>query len=211
MANLDIVKNAVAEGTKDLMRSKTIDQISVNEICEKTGLNRRNFYRYFRDKYEVVEWIYYHDYLLNTEHFEGWSLWDYMPHIARVLYADQAYYRNAFLYTGQNSFRACVIRYLSGLLRGDYRSEFSSEELFNFYLEHECNMGFDLFVLWLSEEQPMPPEDFVQLFRDLYYRPSKRNVQLLERQPQGREGFVPYEPVEPSRKKGSRSAQSPVH
>ena len=55
MANIDIVKNAVAEGTKDLMRSKTIDNISVNEICEKTGLKRRNFYRYFRDKYEVVE------------------------------------------------------------------------------------------------------------------------------------------------------------
>ena len=195
MANIDIVKNAVAEGTKDLMRSKTIDQISVHEICEKTGLNRRNFYRYFRDKYEVLEWIYYHDYLLNTEHFEGWSFWDYMPHIAQVLYSDQAFYRNAFLYTGQNSFRACVIRYLTGLLRKDYRPEFASDELFDFYLEHECNMGFDLFVLWLSQEQPMPPEQFVQLFRDLYYRPSKVNCALLEREPQSREGFVPFEPV----------------
>ena len=32
MATRDIIKNAVAEGTKDLMRGKTIDRISVQEI-----------------------------------------------------------------------------------------------------------------------------------------------------------------------------------
>lgn len=200
MANLDIVKNAVAEGTKDLMRGKTIDNISVNEICQKTGLNRRTFYRYFRDKYEVVEWIYYHDYLLNTEHFEDWSIWDYMPHIARVLYEDRAYYANAFLYTGQNAFRTCVIRYLSGILRKDYREAFATEALYDFYVEHQCNMAFDLFVIWLTEEDPMPPEDFVRLFRDLFYRPSRVSGALLERAPRKREGFVPFVPVEPARK-----------
>lgn len=204
MANLDIIKNAVAEGTKDLMREKTIDRISVSEICGKTGLNRRNFYRYFRDKYEVVEWIYYHDYLLNTQHFEGWSIWDYMPHIAAVLYSDRAFYLNAFLYTGQNSFRTCVIRYLSNILRKDYREEFPTEELFDFYVEHECNMAFDLFVLWLSEEPPRPPEDFVRLFREMFHRTALVHCRLLEREPRKKEGPVPFFPDEPSRKKGSK-------
>ena len=203
MANQDIVKRAVAEGTKDLMRSRTIDLISVNAICEKTGLNRRTFYRYFRDKYEVVEWIYYHDYLLNTDHFEGWSLWDYIPHIAQVLYSDAVYYANALRYTGQNSFRTCVIRYLSKILRGDYRECFPSEALYDFYVAHECNMAFDLFVLWLSEETPMPPEEFVKLFRDLFHRTALTHCRLLAREPQKKENFVPYEPVEPSRKKAA--------
>ncbi len=204
MANLDIIKNAVAEGTKDLMRSKTIDSISVYEICEKTGLNRRNFYRYFRDKYEVVEWIYYHDYLLNTEHFEGWSIWDYMPHIAQILYSDRAYYINAFLYTGQNSFRACVIRYLKGIFRPDYRPCFSSDAMYDFYVTHECNMAFDLFLQWLSADHPESPEEFVESFRDWYYQTSRVSCGLLERAPKKRENFLPYSPVEPTRKKHSR-------
>ena len=206
MATRDIIKNAVAEGTKDLMRVKTIDRISVQEICEKTGLNRRTFYRYFRDKYEVVEWIYYHDYLLNTEHFEGWSLWDYMPHIANVLYSDRAYYLNAFSYRGQNAFRAGVIRYLRELLRADYRPCFPSEELYDFYVEHECSMAFDLFLRWLSAETPLTPEEFVASFRDWYGRVARVSNALLEREPRKKENLVPYAPEEPSRKKGTRGS-----
>ena len=61
LANNDIIKEAVADGMRELMRHKTIDHISVTEICEECNLNRRTFYRYFQDKYEVVDWIYYHD------------------------------------------------------------------------------------------------------------------------------------------------------
>ena len=200
MANLDIVKNAVAESTKDLMRSKPIDQITVNDICKQTGLQRRNFYRYFRDKYEVIEWIYYHDYLLNTEHFEGWSLWDYMPHIANVLYSDRAYYINAFAYTGQNSFRDTVIRYLLEIFRPDYAACFPSEFWFNFYFEHTCNIAFDSFVIWLSSEPCMTPEEFVKHFRDLFYKPAVVSCALIEREPPGREKYVQFAVKEPAKK-----------
>ena len=43
-------------------------------------------------------------------------------------------------------------------------------------------------------------EDFVRLFRDLFYRPSRVSGALLERAPRKREGFVPFVPVEPARK-----------
>ena len=48
MATQHIIKKAIGEGTRDLMRQKTVNEISVTEICEKVGISRRNFYRYFR-------------------------------------------------------------------------------------------------------------------------------------------------------------------
>jgi len=200
MPNQDIIKNAIADATKDLMRKKTIDRISVNEICDKITLNRRTFYRYFRDKYEVVEWIHYNDFLLNLERYEGWSLWDYMPLIAQILFNDRAYYINAFQYRGQNSFRSYCIRYLSEILRADYYSCFPSEELYNFYVEHECNTAFDYFVLQLKNDKSQSIDEFVEGFRRFFYKPSLVNCKLLEREPPKRERYMPYEPEEPSKK-----------
>ena len=200
MANVDIIKNAVAEGMKDLIRERTIDNISVTDICEKTGLNRRNFYRYFHDKYEVVEWIYYHDYILNTEHYEGWTFWDYFPHITEIIYSDRAYYANAFRYTGQNSFRDCVVRYLVRLIREDYLPCFPTEELYEFYIAHMAGMTFDRFVIWLSDENPMPPEAFAKEFQNWYYLSSLATCSVMEKEPGKREKAISFAADEPSRK-----------
>ena len=200
MANQDIVKNAVAEATKELMRQKTIDRISVTEICERSGLKHRNFYRYYHDKYEVVEWIYYHDYLLNAEHFEGWSMWDYLPIMARIIYDDPQYYRNAFQYKGQNSFRDCCFQYLKELLRQDYRDCYDSEEDFVFMAEHEVNLAFDNFVRWLSADPILPPDEFLKQHRKLFYATSRMHCALLEREPPPAVRGVPFAPEEPSRK-----------
>lgn len=200
MGNLDIVKNAVADQVRDLMRSKTIDKISVTEICEKTGLNRRNFYRYFQDKYEVVDWIYFHDVLVNTERFDGWSFWDYWPKIAHDLYNDPDFYRNAFSYRGQNSFRDYCIKHLTALLDPDYKKAFPSEEAEKFYFEHICNDSFDAFVIWLSGKPPMPVDQFVQYFESIMESTSRLHIELIERATPKPENPQIYTTPEPSKK-----------
>lgn len=65
-------------------------------------------------------------------------------------------------------------------------------------------MAFDLFLVWLGEDEPMPPEDFVSLFRDWYYKATRVQCGLLERDARKRENIVPYSPEEPARKKHSR-------
>lgn len=200
MANLDIIKNAVAEGTKELMRSKALDEITVTEICEKVSLSRRNFYRYFRDKYEVVQWIYYHDALVHSRHYEGWSIWDYMPRFTQTLYNDRKYYANAFRYHGQNSFRAYCIQYLSEILKRDYGADFPNEMTLRFYIEHICEMTFDAFVLWLSQEPCMTPEAFMELFSSLYLKNARTSIELITRHPLEPKNAVVFTPSEPAKK-----------
>lgn len=200
MSNLDIVKNAIAKGTKELMREKTIDKISVTEICEKTNLKRRNFYRYFRDKYEVVEWIYYHDNLLTSKRYEGWSIWDYFPEIARYLYEDREFYLNAFKYVGQNSFRDYCIRWLYDIISPDFEADFPDKNIERFYIEHVCNMAFDSFILWLSKEPCLPPEEFNALFRQMFLNNANTMLRLLTRPPMEKTGRKEFKPPEPSKK-----------
>lgn len=200
MAMQHIIKKAIGEGTKDLMRQKTVNEISVTEICEKVGISRRNFYRYFQDKYEVVQWIYYHDSLMEVKHYADWTIWDHFPHITETLYNDRAFYCNAFRYRGQNSFRDYCLIYLKEFIAPDYRAAFHDEQALDFFIDHICNMTFDAFVNWLSEDPCLPPEAFAERFTTAFQKASGISVELLTRAPGSTEAPVAFEPDEPSKK-----------
>lgn len=51
-------KSDFAESIKTIMTHKTLDKITVTEIVDRTELTRQTFYRYFRDKYDLVNWYF---------------------------------------------------------------------------------------------------------------------------------------------------------
>lgn len=51
----------IAEKMKDLMKTKSIDKIRVTEICKAAMIERPTFYYHFKDKYDLVAWIFYSD------------------------------------------------------------------------------------------------------------------------------------------------------
>lgn len=58
MADSNITKRALAEALKELLKAEPFAQVSVGEICEKCHMNRKSFYYHFKDKYDLVNWIY---------------------------------------------------------------------------------------------------------------------------------------------------------
>ena len=204
VAHADIIKNVIAEQTKELIRQKPIDSITVTEICEKTGMNRRTFYRYFRDKFEIVDWIYFHDALTNSPHYEGWSAFDYMPRIMESLYNDRKYYINAFKYRGQNSFRDYCTGCLKKLFAPDYEDAFLQEQWPAFFIEHLCEMTYDACVEWLSSEPCMPPDKFAAVYSAFLLKASSVTAQLLSRTPAVNAGNILVTHPEPAKTRRTR-------
>ena len=58
MAESSITKNALAEALKGLMMEKNFEKISVSDICDRCNMNRKSFYYHFRDKYDLVAWMF---------------------------------------------------------------------------------------------------------------------------------------------------------
>ena len=56
-SNADI-KMAAVDAMDELMRETPIDRLSVSKICERADISRATFYRYFTDKFGVVQWLY---------------------------------------------------------------------------------------------------------------------------------------------------------
>jgi AcrR family transcriptional regulator len=46
----------ITNALSNLMKKQDIDKISVSAICNEVGISRATFYRYFKDKFAIVEW-----------------------------------------------------------------------------------------------------------------------------------------------------------
>lgn len=51
----------LATSLKELLCTKHLDDISVVDITSKCGMTRQVFYKYFSDKYDLIEWIFIND------------------------------------------------------------------------------------------------------------------------------------------------------
>ncbi|SET60672.1 transcriptional regulator, TetR family [[Clostridium] aminophilum] len=57
----DRTKLWIAEKMKKIMATKPLDKIRVTEICREAEIERPTFYYHFKDKYDLVAWIFFHD------------------------------------------------------------------------------------------------------------------------------------------------------
>ncbi|MGN1182974.1 MAG: TetR/AcrR family transcriptional regulator C-terminal domain-containing protein [Faecalibacillus sp.] len=51
-------KYIFAKSINDLMHKQPLDKITVTDIVKHSGMTRQTFYRYFQDKYDLVNWYF---------------------------------------------------------------------------------------------------------------------------------------------------------
>ena len=102
MADSNITKNALAAAMKKLMREKKLSKISIADICGECGMNRNSFYYHFRDKYDLVNWIFDRDYSGFVYRNKGGSF--LIRELCDYFSDNSAYYRKVLMIQGQNCF-----------------------------------------------------------------------------------------------------------
>ncbi|MEG6567912.1 dihydroxyacetone kinase transcriptional activator DhaS [Thermoanaerobacterium saccharolyticum] len=75
MANSQITKKAMADALKELMKTKPLNKISVQDIVNKCGLNRQTFYYHFHDIFELLEWIYKKEAIEKISQYKNYEHW----------------------------------------------------------------------------------------------------------------------------------------
>lgn len=54
----EITKMWIADKMREIMKHKSIDKIRVTEICKSADIERPTFYYHFKDKYDLVAWMF---------------------------------------------------------------------------------------------------------------------------------------------------------
>lgn len=167
MADSNITKNALAVSMKKLMEKKPFSKISVGDICEDCGMNRKSFYYHFRDKYDLVNWIFYVDFIERMEWSSCRNEWDMLEALCSHFYRERLFYQNALQVEGQNSFREyfCgMLRPVLMLLTQNLVEEGRKKE---FYIAFLCEGVLGELAYWLREGSKITPEEFVEDLHDI--------------------------------------------
>ena len=102
MGELHTTKILFANAFKELLCEIPLNKISVREICEKCDMNRKSFYYHFKDKEDLICWIF--DSELLEEYREVPSgLWETIEILAKYLYENRSFYKKVLKAEGQNS------------------------------------------------------------------------------------------------------------
>lgn len=187
MANSDLTKGAIAASLRELMGEMPLSAVTVQEIAQRCGINRNTFYYHFRDKYDVVNWIFHKE-------VEGLTPPDTQPQdwgaflirIGRCLMEHKTFYRNALEEVGQNSFTFCLLEYCQGLVAGMIRrldaAGAVSESDIHFVSQFYALALIGSVAKWAKDGMNTDPERFVRdlerMLRGDMLRPIRTQMEI---------------------------------
>lgn len=182
MPDSNITKKALASAMKELMTKKSFAKISVGDICELCDMNRKSFYYHFKDKYDLVNWIYYTECVGTIQakpYKDGWRL---MEDVCTYFYENKRFYQNALQVSGQNSFREYFQTILQAVLQGYMREAFLDDENAAFFTNFFTDAFLAAIERWLLEMPCRPPRDFVRLLKTSITEFAEKIVDSMEQE-----------------------------
>lgn len=171
MADSNITKRALATSLKELMVEQPFDKINVAQICERCNMNRKSFYYHFKDKYDLVNWIFDTEFIelikhenLSADYTEHWA---FIEKNCRYFYQNHSFYRKALQIKGQNSFSDHFQEYIRPFIAARISSLFGEEQVDEFILDFFCDAVICTMERWLRTKECIPPEQFVEKLKTL--------------------------------------------
>lgn len=173
MADSNSTKSALADAMKKLMVCKSFAKISISDLCEECGLNRKSFYYHFKDKYDLVNWIFYVDFLTNMggKNFE--NEWDVLVAVCNIFYHNKAFYQSALRIEGQNSFRDYFYEMLEPVMAFFVQDLFQVQNQ-KLFVTFFCDAFLTVVLRWFSMESELEPETFVEELKEVICRSSEK-------------------------------------
>lgn len=161
-----ITKKALSEAMKELMAAKPLEKIKISDIVGLCNMNRQSFYYHFKDKYDLVNWIFFtefYDTISQSENLYGWPV---LEDLCSYLYDNKVFYRNALNITGQNSFSEYLGEVLKPLIRDHVSESFHDPESQEFFVTFLTDAIFCSISRWLQEGAQLSPEEFCRHIKD---------------------------------------------
>lgn len=161
MSDSNITKKALANALKELMEEKPFEKISVKDICEKCTMNRKSFYYHFKDKYDLVNWIFDTEFLSIAHKTPDPGIWDFLNDICPFFYENRDFYQKALCIKGQNSFPDHFRDLLFPIIANRIHAVFGKKEVLDFQLTFITDAVVMAFQRWIVDYDEMTPEDFI--------------------------------------------------
>lgn len=182
MQDLNATKRAFARSLKSLMEKRSFAKISVADLCEDCGMSRKSFYYHFRDKYDLVHWIFQTEFIQTIRDGEQLNSWELFSQLCRYFYREREFYRRAIQIQGQNSFRDCFCESIAPAIEDMASGWMEGGRNRQFYTTFFGDAILTSILRWLSSPQPEPPEQYLERIHHILVVGARQLLEKLEEQ-----------------------------
>ena len=122
MEKKELTKQLLGESFRHLLETTSFEKITIHMITDDAGVIRPTFYHYFKDKYEVVEWIFEEEIGQPVREMLASGMYKEAVKMLFVkLDENRPYYKKIFMITGQNSFIEILEKDIYSLILDFYK------------------------------------------------------------------------------------------
>ena len=165
MADSNITKAALAGALRELMEEQPFEKIQIAQICERCGMNRQSFYYHFKDKYDLVNWIFDTEFIVfataGTKDLPADDRWELIERACEHFYENRSFYRKALAVRGQNSLSDHLREHLLPIIKMRVANTVGEDVADEFTTNFFADATLCAIERWLLDKHCMPPEEFV--------------------------------------------------
>lgn len=169
MADSHITKWALSAALKELMQDKPFEKISVADICQMCQMHRQSFYYHFKDKYDLVNWIFDNEFIAVARKSEFTDQWDFMHALCTYFFTNREFYRKVLTVKGQNSFTEHFREYLHPVLDRRIGELLGDQYVEEFHINFFADALICTIERWLSDKHSMQPQELIRLLQSLIH------------------------------------------
>ena len=170
MADSNHTKMTFSIALRELLEEQPFEKIIVSDLCDRCGMNRKSFYYHFRDKYDLVNWIFDTEfgklsqtYSLDESAF-SYSFderWRSIAIICHYFYENRIFYRNVLKVEGQNSFTAHFREYIRPHLRMRFEDMLGMKDVPEMVYDFIVDGVICAIERWLLDKDCITAEEFM--------------------------------------------------
>lgn len=162
----DETRYIFAQSIKDLIKVRPLDKIAVTDIVTRSGMTRQTFYRYFKDKYDLVNW-YFEKLVLKSfrQMGDGCSLQEALHLKFEFIKSEHSFFKEAFKSNDYNNLVNydfnCIYEFYKGIIENNLGHQV--EQDIDFLLKMYCKGSIDMTVDWVLNDMPLAIDEMVIL------------------------------------------------
>lgn len=160
----DKTKKKIASSMVELVEKKTIDKITITDITVNCDMTRQVFYRYFVDKYDLINWMYEEDCgsIIYTGE-ENFSLKSWIEYIIDILEDKKSFYVHAIQDDSSKTFENLILDktrfYLKKII--EYKTATELTKQLEFLIEMTARGLVEMIIFEIEKEMPVKKEILV--------------------------------------------------
>lgn len=164
MADSNLTKRALAEALVDLVLEKSFSKVTVSDISEKCDMNRKSFYYHFKDKYDLVCWIFENDFReAGADYYDDFM--EFIRDLCKCLEKNRVFYKKVLKKDEENIFCGHIKEMLKKFPEDCYKKQSDNDEYMAFYMDFFVDSATALIKKWITEKDNLSAEEITSMIR----------------------------------------------